>query len=175
MSDKEDDFLTKEFMSMIRKGTTDFKIDEGVITEDDSFDIITVAILFKIDIPRMAQIVVYLKKLMKDHQGSVADILRDIYHNITIEHEKYFAAYVLGKNFRTLFSKITTVEELTDFLNPIDKKLDLSNLVAISEYVHDIITQQKPGASPAYSMRKIIESDFEENDKVFIVFYYALM
>lgn len=175
MPNKEDKpNLEKIMFELVRRGTTDFKINGDILTEDDSFDIVTVMMLFQIDISNTAKIVRYLKKLMKDHKGSAADILREVYHNMT-GHEKYFAAYILGKNFKVSFSKIGSAKELEIFLNPYESKLDLSNLSTISEYVFNIIKQEKPGVTPAYSIKKIIESNFEENDKIFTVFYYALM
>jgi hypothetical protein len=175
MSNKEDKSPIEKFMlEAIRKGTADFKINGDILTEDDSFDIVTSMILFQIELPRTSEIVTYLKRLMKDHKESAADVLRDIYHDM-IGHEKYFAAYILGKNFKAHFSKIETEKEFAIFIDPISQKLDVSNLLLMTEYVNNMTKQEDLAVSPAYGIKKIIDSDFEENDKVFLVFLYAII
>ncbi len=166
--------ISMEFMmSLIQPGTKFFNIGEKPLTEDDSFDIITVMIMFHIDITRVREIIIYIKKLMKDYNGSAADVLRDIYHNI-IGHEKYLVVYILGKNF----TEKIVIEEQVKLVSDILQKLDISDekFKSTTHFLDNIFEAEiiDRHVYPPHSIMKIMESEFEENEKVFMVFIYGL-
>jgi F0F1-type ATP synthase gamma subunit len=144
-----------------KEGTKFFNIDGGVITENDSFDIVTAMIILAQSQIRVAEITTSLKGLMKKHNKSIIKILRDI--NLEFkEYEKNFALYVLGKNFKDSFDKMSE-DEKEKFLIDIAKILNVSEdkITNILSYFIDLTEKQ---FEPSEIIKKIVVSNFKDNE-----------
>lgn len=155
-----------------KEGTKFFNIDGGMITDDDSFDIVTAMILLAQSRIRTAEITTFLKGLMKKHNKSIIKILRDI--NLELKgYEKNFALYVLGKNFKDSFEKMPE-DEKDKFLIGTAKILNVSEdkITNILSYLIDFIEKQ---LEPSEIIKKIVVSNFKDNEIDYMMLVLGLL
>ena len=152
---KYEEFLIK----WAKEGTKIFNIDGGVITEDDSFDIVTAMIILFLSPIRAIQIINFLKDSMKIHK-SILEIVEDV--NLEFkEYEKNFALYVLGKNFKYSYDKMSEMEQ-KNYLIDIAKVLEVpeDKITNIINYLLDLTEK----LSTSETIRRIAASNFKDNE-----------
>lgn len=161
-------------LNLAQESRESFKIDKEPLSEDDAFDIVTVMINFHIPLQQAKYLTEYLRKLMKDYK-SYTDVLRKIQIDIK-GYQKYFVVYILAKNFKHIYSKMTE-EEQSKFMVDLFDKLSLPTERAVDyiEFIGNISKEEvDQGLFPPWSLKKIIESDFDDNEKDLLTFIYGL-
>lgn len=165
MADNKDKKIEESLIKWTKEGTKIFNIDGGVITEDDSFGIVTAMIILSLSPIRVIQITAFLKGSMKKHNKSIFKILQDINSNLK-EYEKNFALYELGKNFKDSYHKMTENEQ-KKYLIDIAKILGVSEdkITNILSYLLDL-TEKLPSSE---TIKRIVAGNFKDNEIDFMI------
>lgn len=127
---------------------------------------------------RYKHIVRYIMNIMKDYQGDVVDIVKEIPLNLKGK-EKYFAMYMMGSSSSPVFSKMKDMQKAT-FIKSIMEVLKIGQEEAesITNYmVNEDLENMKKNYVPTNidMIKKIIDSDFTETEKNYLLFMLGLI
>jgi hypothetical protein len=122
-----------------------------------------------LNIPKNKQqhIVSYFSRLIKDYKGNPVDMIKEISFNLK-GIEKYYAFFLTGISFAPVFYRMNDVEK-TDFLMFFSDSLGFNedSLKILLGYMKNISRDIK---ETSISIKDIIDSKFEENEKIYLIF-----
>ncbi len=130
-----------------------------------------------ISIDRYEFITSYMAEMIRDYQGEVADIIKEILLNLK-RNEIYFTIYMLGRSSSNIFSKSNDKAKeifITSIINAL--KLDKDKISQISQYIEDTILTDidEDKISRIDIIKKIINSVFSNTEKYYIIFVFGLI
>lgn len=157
-----------------KEGINTFNIDGDMITEDDSFDIVTTMITLNIAPYGVRQILAYLKVSMKQYNKNIVDILKDILLELK-EYEKHFALFVLGKNFKYSYEKMSE-DDQRKYLIDVAKVLDITDdkITSLLSYLMNLI-EKETISGPSNTIKRIVVSNFKDNEIDYLVLLRGLL
>lgn len=126
---------------------------------------------------RYEHIVSYVMQMIYDYNGDVIDIIKEIPLNLK-GNERYFTMFVIGNSSSPSFHT-TNDKEKEKFIIDTAESLKISKERAIltSDYVANVILEdmEEKHISVVDSMKKIINSNFSDLEKDYMLFIYGLV
>lgn len=157
-----------EYLTQLAKqGTKAFNIHGTRFTEGESFDIVTAMImLFQNPVIVSSYVVPLLQDLIKQYNEDIVKISKAISSTpqmLEEENMRWFALYLLGKNFSDSYHKMPKDEEKKYVLN-IAQGFDIysgDRIFEMLNYLVDLIDKEK---EPSDTIKRIAVSDFKDNE-----------
>lgn len=165
--DKKD--IKKVLLRWTQEGTKIFDIDGNLMSDDYSFDIVTAMIMLNQAPYRVNEIMMYLKDSNKKHNRDIFKILKDI--NLKLKgYEKNFAMYVLGKNFKYTFDKISKGEQVK-YIIDLGEILSVERIPDKLDYFTRLIEEL---GSPPKIIQRLAVGNFKDNEIDFMILILGL-
>ena len=127
---------------------------------------------------RYEYILLYVTQMLKDYQGDIADIVKEIPLNLKGK-ERYFAMHIMGYYSSSAFSRMNDKDK-AGFIKNIMDALRISQEKAESithQMANDTLEEMKKDHIPTVieTIKKVIDSDFSEIEKDYLLFTYGLI
>ena len=127
---------------------------------------------------RYEHIVRYVMRMLKDYKGDVVDIVKEIPLNLK-EKERYFTMYMMGHSSSSAFSRMNDKQKAA-FIQSIMEVLKIDQEKAESITYHmanETMEEMKRDHVPTVieTIKKVIDSDFSEIEKDYILFTHGLI
>jgi hypothetical protein len=127
---------------------------------------------------RYEHIVRYVMRMLKDYQGDVIDIIKEIPLNLKGK-ERYFTMYMIGRSTYSAFSRMNDKQRAA-FINSIMEilKIDQEKAESIIHHLsNEILENKKNNYVPTVvdMIKKIIDSDLTEKEKDYLLFSVGLV
>jgi hypothetical protein len=127
---------------------------------------------------RYEYIVRYVMRMLKDYQGDVIDIVKEIPLNLK-GNERYFTMYMMGNSTSSAFSRMNDKQK-AGFIKSIMEILKISQEKAES-IIHHMAEETRENMKKNYFptdidiIKKIIDSEFTETEKDYLLFTLRLV
>lgn len=127
---------------------------------------------------RYEYIVRYVMRMLKDYQGDVIDIIKEIPLNLKGK-ERYFTMYMMGHYTSSAFSRMNDKQRAA-FINSIMEilKIDQEKAESIIHHLsNEMFENMKKNYVPTVvdMIKKIIDSDLTEKEKDYLLFSLGLV
>ena len=130
----------------------------------------------KIPIDRFQYITSYVSQMINDYQGNVADIIKEVILNLK-GNERYIVMYMMGRSSSQIFSKSSEGRQ-EEFINSILGALKINEEIIdqITIYILENLVreEEKHDIQTISIMRQIINSNFTDTEKDYILFTFGL-
>lgn len=162
------DYLTR----LAKQGTKTLNIRGSRFTEEESFDIVTVMVVLKQNpVIVTSYIVPLLQDLVKQHNEDIIKISRTILDTpqmLDDKNLKRLTLYILGKNFKDSYDKMSTDEQEKYIINiaPGFGIYSEDRVGEILKYLMDLIQGEadRGNTGPSNTIERISVSDFKDNE-----------
>lgn len=135
------------------------------------------SIRLNIPMDRFQYIASYVAQMINDYQGNVADIIKEVILNLK-GNERYLVMYMMGRSSSKIFSKASDQRQ-EEFVNSILGALKITEerIDPITTYIlNNLIREEDKTDLPTIDIiRQIINSNFADNEKDYIMFTFGLI
>lgn len=121
---------------------------------------------------RYEYIVLYVTQMLKDYQGNVTDIVKEIPLNLKGK-ERHFAMHMIGRSSSSTFSRMSD-EDKTTFIKDIMEALRISQEKAVP-IIQDMANETSEEMKNIDTIKKIIDSNYTEIEKDYLLFMVGLI
>ena len=133
---------------------------------------------FDISKDRYEYIMSYIARMIRDYQGDVVDIVKEIPLNLK-EKERYFAMFIIGRYASSPFSSVND-ERKGEFITDIIGALKISQEMArlITSDIQNRIpkdTKENINISTIDIIKKVIDDDLKDVEKCYVAFVLGLI
>jgi hypothetical protein len=133
-----------------------------------------------LDIPRdrYVHIVIYILRMLKDYRGDIVDVVKEIPLNLKGK-ERQFTMFVMGHSSSSVFSKMSDKQKanfMTDIMEVL--KIGQEDAESVTNYMaNETQENMKKNYVPTLVdiIKKIIDSNFTETEKEYLLFSLGLI